>query len=111
MSPYSGLLRVPPFSDGTGSHFHTWWMSLAPYPALGREGYRLRPDFHWRDERVRALLRLMGPSVIAGSTTQVNVLINSVFASELGDGRTFWLTVAFRLMQLPLGIFGVALRS
>jgi putative peptidoglycan lipid II flippase len=37
------------------------------------------------------------------------VLVNSVFASELGDGPTFWLTVAFRLMQLPLGIFGVAL--
>jgi putative peptidoglycan lipid II flippase len=39
----------------------------------------------------------------------VNVLVNSVFASQLGDGPTFWLTVAFRLMQLPLGIFGVAL--
>ena len=56
-----------------------------------------------------AVLRLMGPSVIAASTTQVNVLVNSVFASELGDGPTFWLTVAFRLMQLPLGVFGVAL--
>src|SRR5437016_12295643 len=51
----------------------------------------------------------MGPSVIAASTTQLNVLVNSVFASQLGDGPTFWLTVAFRLMQLPLGIFGVAL--
>jgi putative peptidoglycan lipid II flippase len=51
----------------------------------------------------------MGPSVVAASTVQINVLINSVFASELGDGPTFWLTVAFRLMQLPLGIFGVAL--
>jgi putative peptidoglycan lipid II flippase len=58
---------------------------------------------------VTAILRLMGPSMIAASTTQVNVLVNSVFASELGDGPTFWLTVAFRLMQLPLGIFGVAL--
>ena len=47
--------------------------------------------------------------MIAASTTQVNVLVNSVFASQLGDGPTFWLTVAFRLMQLPLGIFGVAL--
>jgi len=55
------------------------------------------------------MLTLMGPSVIAASTTQVNVLVNSVFASQLGDGPTFWLTVAFRLMQLPLGVFGVAL--
>jgi putative peptidoglycan lipid II flippase len=78
-------------------------------PALRRAGYVFHPDFHWRDPGVRAILRLMGPSVIAASTTQVNVLVNSVFASKLGDGPTFWLTVAFRLMQLPLGIFGVAL--
>jgi putative peptidoglycan lipid II flippase len=82
---------------------------LAQLPTLAREGYRFHPDLRWRDPGVRAILRLMGPSVVAASTTQVNVLVNSVFASELGDGPTFWLTVAFRLMQLPLGIFGVAL--
>jgi putative peptidoglycan lipid II flippase len=78
-------------------------------PALRRLGYRFHADFRWRDPGVSSILRLMGPSVIAASTTQVNVLINSVFASRLGDGPTFWLTVAFRLMQLPLGVFGVAL--
>ncbi len=78
-------------------------------PALHRVGYVFRADFRWRDPGVKAILRLMGPSVIAAATTQVNVLINSVFASELGDGPTFWLAVAFRLMQLPLGLFGVAL--
>ena len=78
-------------------------------PMLKRLGYRFHPDFHWRDPGVAAILRLMGPSVIAASTTQVNVLINSVFASRLGDGPIIWLSVAFRLMQLPLGIFGVAL--
>ncbi|HXY75427.1 MAG TPA: murein biosynthesis integral membrane protein MurJ [Steroidobacteraceae bacterium] len=82
---------------------------LVQLPAARRAGYHYAPDFHWRDPGVRAILRLMGPSVIAASTTQVNVLVNSVFASELGDGPTFWLTVAFRLMQLPLGVFGVAL--
>ena len=78
-------------------------------PALRRIGYVFRPDFQWRDKGVKAILRLMGPSVVAASTTQVNVLINSIFASKLGDGPTFWLSIAFRLMQLPLGIFGVAL--
>jgi putative peptidoglycan lipid II flippase len=82
---------------------------LVQLPTLHAQGYAWHADFHWRDPGVRAILRLMGPSVIAASTTQVNVLINSVFASKLGDGPTFWLTVAFRLMQLPLGIFGVAL--
>jgi putative peptidoglycan lipid II flippase len=78
-------------------------------PHLHRLGYRYRPDFSWRDPGVAAVLSLMGPSVIAASTTQFNVLVNSIFASHLGDGPIFWLSIAFRLMQLPLGLFGVAL--
>ena len=78
-------------------------------PSLTRLGYRFRPDLHWRDPGVKAILLLMGPAVIAASTTQFNVLVNSMFASTLGDGAIFWLAVAFRLMQLPLGLFGVAL--
>ena len=78
-------------------------------PSLRRLGFRFHPDFRWRDAGVRAILVLMGPSVIAASSTQVNVMINTVFASSLGDGPTFWLNIAFRLMQLPLGLFGVAL--
>jgi putative peptidoglycan lipid II flippase len=78
-------------------------------PGLRRIGYAFSPDFQWRDKGVRAILRLMGPSVVAASTVQVNVFINSIFASQMGDGPTFWLAIAFRLMQLPLGIFGVAL--
>jgi len=78
-------------------------------PAVRAVGFRVRADFHWRDSGVSAILRLMGPSVIAASTTQVNVLVNSIFASRLGNGRVFWLSMAFRLMQLPLGLFGVTL--
>ncbi|MDB6082393.1 MAG: virulence factor MviN [Gammaproteobacteria bacterium] len=78
-------------------------------PSLARLGYAYRPDFKWRDQGVTAILGLMGPSVIAASTTQFNVLVNSMFASTLGDGAIFWLAIAFRLMQLPLGLFGVAL--
>lgn len=78
-------------------------------PRLAGLGYRFRPDFHWRDPGINAILGLMGPSVIAASTTQLNVLINSAFASGLGNGPMFWLSIAFRLVQLPLGLFGVAL--
>ena len=78
-------------------------------PHLHRLGFRYHPDFRWRDPGVAAVLSLMGPSVIAASTTQFNVLVNSIFASHLGDGPIFWLAIAFRLMQLPLGLFGVAL--
>jgi putative peptidoglycan lipid II flippase len=82
---------------------------MVQMPSLRRVGYRYRPDFQWRDPGVRAILLLMGPSVIAGGTTQVNVLANSMFASALGNGAIFDLSIAFRLMQLPLGLIGVAL--
>jgi putative peptidoglycan lipid II flippase len=58
---------------------------------------------------VRTVLTLMGPAVIAASAVQVNVLINSGFAASLGNGPVSWLNIAFRLMQLPLGVFGVAI--
>jgi putative peptidoglycan lipid II flippase len=82
------------------------FVQLPPLKALG---YGYRPDFQWRDDGVSAIFLLMGPAVIAASTTQINVLINSMFASTLGNGAIFWLAIAFRLMQLPLGLFGVAL--
>jgi len=80
-------------------------------PSLAKLGYVFQADFHWRDAGVTKILRLMGPAVIAASSVQLNVLINSMFASTLGDGPIFWLAIAFRLMQLPLGIFGVALAT
>lgn len=85
------------------------WQLLAQFPSLGRVGYAYHPDFEWRDAGVRTVLTLMGPAVIAASAVQVNVLVNSGFAARLGDGPVSWLNIAFRLMQLPLGIFGVAI--
>ena len=83
---------------------------VAQFPALYKVGYRFRPDFRWNDEGVRHVLRLMWPAVIAASAVQVNVMVNSKFASHIpGDGPVSWLDYAFRLMQLPLGLFGVAI--
>ena len=80
-------------------------------PSLRGAGYRFRPDFAWRDEGVRAILRLMGPAVIAASAVQVNVMVNASFASHQGNGAVTWLNNSFRLMQLPLGVFGVAIAT
>ncbi|PYI46486.1 MAG: murein biosynthesis integral membrane protein MurJ, partial [Verrucomicrobia bacterium] len=85
------------------------WQLLGQIPSLWKVGYKYRADFHWRDEGVRTVLTLMGPAVVAASAVQVNVLINSGFAASLGNGPVSWLNIAFRLMQLPLGIFGVAI--
>lgn len=85
------------------------WQLVAQFPSLRRVGYKFRADFKWRDPGVRAVLTLMAPAVIAASAVQVNVLVNSGFAAGLGNGPVSWLNIAFRLMQLPLGIFGVAI--
>src|SRR4029077_824612 len=60
------------------------WQLTAQFPWLRRVGFRFNPDFQWRDSGVRTILILMGPAVIAASAVQVNVLINSGFAAQLG---------------------------
>ena len=51
---------------------------------------------------------LMGPATLGVAAVQVNVVVNSSFASLISDGAISWLSYAFRLMQLPIGVFGVA---
>ncbi len=84
---------------------------LVQLPAAGGVGFHFRFDFNWRDPGVRTILALMGPATIAASAVQVNVAVNSGFASSLGNGPITWLNIAFRLMQLPLGVFGVAIAT
>jgi putative peptidoglycan lipid II flippase len=81
------------------------------FPALRRAGYRFIADFRWKDSGVRQILSLMGPALIAASVVQVNVVINSMFAYGVGEGAVSWLSYAFRLMQLPIGVFGVAVAT
>ncbi len=80
-------------------------------PALRRAGFSFRLDFGWRDSGVRKILDLMIPSVIAASAVQINVLVNTSFAMHVGISAPAWLNNAFRLMQLPLGVFGVAVAT
>lgn len=86
---------------------------LVQLPSLRRAGFRFKPDFGWRDSGVRKVLNLMWPAVISGSVVQFNVMLGSVYASclVLKDGPVTWLGQAFRLVQLPLGLFGVAVAT
>jgi putative peptidoglycan lipid II flippase len=79
-------------------------------PALMGLGFRFRWRLNLGDPRLRELWALMWPSLIAAAAVQVNVLVNGMFASEINGGRS-WLFCAFRLAQLPIGVFGVALAS
>ncbi|HEY5071549.1 MAG TPA: murein biosynthesis integral membrane protein MurJ [Caulobacteraceae bacterium] len=79
-------------------------------PSLLRLGFRFRWRLDLTDPRLAQLWRLMWPSLIAAAAVQVNVLVNGMFASEINGGRS-WLFCAFRLMQFPIGLFGVSLAT
>ena len=81
------------------------------WPLLRREGFRYRPALDWRDERLRNVLLLMGPGTIGLAATQVNVFVNTLLATGEGTGAVSWLNVAFRLMYLPIGLFGVSIAT
>jgi putative peptidoglycan lipid II flippase len=90
---------------------------LVQVPALRRQGFRIRPLFDWADSGLRAILRLMGPAILGNAAVQINVVVNTAFAAGVVDpvrgldGPVSWLGYAFRFMQLPLGLFGVAIAS
>jgi len=86
---------------------------LVQLPALKKVGFRFGLDFGWKDEGVRNVLRLMWPSLIAAGGTQINVFLNSIFASYTPgqEAANAWLGNAQRLQQLPLGLFGVAVAT
>ena len=79
------------------------------WPALRREGFRYRPVFDSADPGLRQVLVLMGPGTIGLAATQVNIFVNTLLATSQGIGAVSWLTYAFRVMYLPIGLFGVSI--
>lgn len=84
---------------------------LLQWPVLGREGFRYRPSFDWSDPELRRVAVLMGPSIIGLAAVQVNLFVNSILATSEGTGAVSWLSYAFRLMYLPIGLFGVSIAT
>lgn len=81
---------------------------LMQIPSLYKVGFRFAPLVSFTDEGVRKVMFLMAPAILGTSAVQINVLINTMFVSGI-DGAQGWLGYAFRLMQFPIGIFGVAI--
>ena len=81
------------------------------WPALRREGFRYRPAIDVRDPGLREVLVLMGPGTIGLAATQVNLFVNTLLATSQGTGAVSWLSYAFRLMYLPIGLFGVSIAT
>ena len=81
------------------------------WPTLRREGFRYRPTLNFRDPDVLEILRLMGPGTLGLAAVQINVLVNTSLATTQPQGAVSWLQYAFRLMYLPIGLFGVSIAT
>lgn len=82
---------------------------LFPLPFLQRLHLLPRPRWDWGDEGVRRILTLMIPALFGVSVSQINLLLDTVLASFLPTGSISWLYYSDRLMELPLGVFAVAI--
>jgi putative peptidoglycan lipid II flippase len=81
-------------------------------PSLWKLGWRPRIalDLALRDPQVRRVALVMAPAIIGVAAVQLNVFINTIFATQ-EPGAPAWLNYAFRFLQLPIGVFGVAIAT
>ena len=80
-------------------------------PSLARIRLLPRPKWGWRDSGVQRIIKLMMPAIFGSSVAQINILFDTLLASFLVTGSISWLYYSDRLMEFPLGVFGVALAT
>ena len=84
---------------------------LFQIPFLARIGLLPRPKVSWKDEGVRRIMKLMAPALFGVSVSQINLLLDTVLASFLISGSVSWLYYSDRLVELPLGVFAIAIAT
>ncbi|HEY7869393.1 MAG TPA: murein biosynthesis integral membrane protein MurJ [Methylomirabilota bacterium] len=84
---------------------------LVQLPELRRLGVPLRPSGQWRHPAVAEIARRLWPAVFALASVQVTVVVNTLLASLLPTGTVSYLYYADRVMEFPLGVFGIALAT
>ena len=82
---------------------------LIQLPQLWQQKLLVAPKVDFKHEGVKRILKLMLPAIFGVSVTQINLLLNTVFASLMIGGSVSWLYAAERMSELPLGLIGVAI--
>ncbi|MCD4812495.1 murein biosynthesis integral membrane protein MurJ [bacterium] len=117
---FFGFILCPLFGDLPEEQVVGWaWGALAgglmqmviQIPAVFKQGFRWQPLIRWRDPGLRRIIKLMIPAIAGLSVTQINLFINTIIASFLMEGAVTYLYYGNRIMQLPLGVFGVAIAT
>lgn len=81
---------------------------LIQVPGVFRRGYRYRLYLNWHDPQFRKVMALFVPVAIGLAGSRINVFINTVLVSYQAERSMTWLNYAYRIMHLPLGLFGMA---
>ncbi|WP_333608896.1 murein biosynthesis integral membrane protein MurJ [Arsukibacterium sp.] len=84
---------------------------LFQLPFLARSGLLVMPKWSWRDPNVTKIRTLMLPALFGVSVSQINLLLDTVIASFLLTGAVSWLYYSDRLIEFPLGLFGIAIAT
>ncbi|WP_171388983.1 murein biosynthesis integral membrane protein MurJ [Vibrio mediterranei] len=80
-------------------------------PFLIKEGVLVKPKWGWRDPGVVKIRTLMIPALFGVSVSQINLLFDTFIASFLATGSISWLYYSDRLLEFPLGLFGIAIAT
>ena len=81
-------------------------------PIIYKKGFKLRYELDFKDSGIRQMGRVMAPAIFSNSIGQINIVfVNTFLASLLGTGAITYIYYGFRLMQLPIGLFGVAIAT
>ena len=106
---FAPRLEVPIYAIAWGVFGAGIIQVLIQIPALVKMGLLPKFQLNMQHPGVRKVMYLMVPGIIAGGVSQINMLIDTILASLLPTGSPSWLYVSDRLMQLPLGIFAIAI--
>jgi putative peptidoglycan lipid II flippase len=98
----------PIYGAALGVTFGGLIQFLIQVPGVFRRGYRYRLYLNWRDPQFRKVMALFIPVAIGLAGSRINVFINTILVSYLAERSMTWLNYAYRVMHLPLGLFGMA---
>jgi putative peptidoglycan lipid II flippase len=112
LSPFMSHLGLHPIvSMAIGALIGGASQFIVMIPRVYGLGFRYQWSLDFSDPGLRQIARLMLPAIVGLSAAQINITVDNQLASMYGNGPVSWLSYGFRLMQLPIGVFGIALAT
>lgn len=105
------MFSEPAFALAWGVFLGGLTQFLFQIPFLIKAGVLVKPSWGWNDSGVKKIRKLLLPAIFGVSVTQINLLLDTLIASFLITGSISWLYYADRLLEFPLGLFGIGIAT